>query len=183
MRKKAVVVLAEGFEEIEAVTPADILRRAGVDVTIAGLDSISVKSTRGITINADIMLAGIDFVPDALIFPGGLPGAENLAGSSEVMDLIKKVYSEGKLVAAICASPAFVLVPSGVLEGRKATGYPGTEDKFPKSVRITAGDVVQDANVITSRGPGTAAVFAFAIAKNLVGEKKAQEVARDMLFS
>jgi len=183
MNKKALVILADGFEEIEAITPIDILKRVGVEVIMAGLGGTSIKSTRGVTISADMELDKVAFVPDVIIFPGGMPGAENLANSPKVKDLIKSVDSEGKLIAAICASPAYVLAPTGVLDGKKATGYPGTEDKFPSSTKISSEDVVRDGNVITSRGPGTAASFAFMIANELVGSEKARKVAEGMLFA
>jgi 4-methyl-5(b-hydroxyethyl)-thiazole monophosphate biosynthesis len=116
--KTALVILAEGFEEIEAIAPIDVLRRAGVRVTIAGVMNLQVKSSRNIGVQADVLLKDVTELPDAVILPGGLPGATNLAKSKEVAELVKKMNLAGKLVAAICAAPAAVLVPLGILPRR-----------------------------------------------------------------
>lgn len=183
MKKKALVVLAEGFEEIEVSTPIDILRRAGVDVTVAGIGGTVIKGAHNVAINADIDLEKYDSVPDAVIFPGGMPGAENLARSSKVKELIKSMAAEGKLIAAICASPALVLAPMGLLDGRNATCYPGMEENFSSKVKPVKEKVVQDGNVITSMGPATALPFALKIVENLVGKETADSIAQATLFS
>ncbi len=183
MKKKALIVLADGFEEVEALVPADILRRAEVDVTIAGLGKDLVTSSHGVKIKTDMILADYDSLPDAIIFPGGMPGAENLASSPEVKNFILKMNSKGKLIAAICAAPALVLAPTGVLSGRKATCYPGTEKNFSTDIKFTKEKVVQDANIITSQGPGTTFAFGLKIAENLIGKTKADMVADHMLFT
>jgi len=183
MNKKALIILAEGFEEIEAITPIDILRRAGVDITVAGLGGTSIKSARNVTVNTDVSLDDYDSTPDAIIFPGGLGGAENLSRSIKVKGLIESMNSKGKLIAAICASPALVLSPTGVLDGKRATCYPGMEENFPNSVKAVEENVVQDGNIITSRGPATALPFALKIVENLLGKETADSIAEGTLFS
>jgi 4-methyl-5(b-hydroxyethyl)-thiazole monophosphate biosynthesis len=183
MKKKALIILAEGFEEVEATTPMDVLRRAEIDVTVAGLGSDTVTGAHGITMKADAVFGRQDPLPDAVIFPGGLPGAENLANSIEVKDLVLKMHSENRLIAAICASPALVLMPAGVLSGRTATCYPGMEKNFSPDTKTSKENVVQDGNIITSRGPATAFPFALKIAENLAGKNKADMIADQMLFS
>ncbi len=180
--KRAMIILAEGFEEMEAVAPIDVLRRAEVEVTVAGLDRDHVKAARGTVIKTDKVFDGGEPLPDALVFPGGLPGAENLAGSAMVKDYIRKMDSENRVIAAVCAAPALVLGPAGVLKGKKATCYPGLEKNFDISVKHVKDEVVQDGNIITSRGPGTALPFALKIAENLVGKAKAGMLAEQMLY-
>jgi len=182
MAKTALVILAEGFEEVEAIGPVDVLRRAGVRVTLAGLVDRRVESSRKIKVEADILLRDLVGIPDAVILPGGLPGATNLAQSGDVSCLVKKMNGEGKIIAAICAAPAVVLAPLGILEGKKATCYPGCEDDFSKKTLYVQEPVVVDGNVITSQGPGTALEFALAIAACLVGQGMADIVRGKMLI-
>ena len=178
---KAVVVLAEGFEEIEAVTPVDVLRRAGVDVVVAGLGRKKVTGSHGITLTADIRVKEIPDDIDALILPGGLPGAENLAACDALTTLIQTMNANGKIVAAICASPAYVLAPAGVLDGRKATCYPGCEDRFPETTSHFEDNVVRDGNIITSRGPGTALEFSLKLVQALTDTTKSLELQDNMI--
>ncbi len=178
---KAVIVLAEGFEEIEAVTPIDVLRRAEVEAVVVGLKAKKVKGSHGITLTADKKLSEVKGEIDGLVLPGGLPGAENLAASKPLTEMIREMNEAGKIVAAICASPAYVLAPAGVLDGKHATGYPGTQDRFPESATYFEDPVVRDANVITSRGPGTALEFSLKIAQALAGTEKALELGGKML--
>ena len=182
MAKTALVILAEGFEEVEAIGPVDLLRRSGVRVTMAGLKDLRVKSSRHLVVEADILLEDMKEMPDAVILPGGIPGATNLAGSSEVAALVKKMNSAGKIVAAICAAPAVVLAPLGILDGKKATCYPGCESDFSKTTVHSKARVVEDGNIITSQGPGTALEFAFAIAVRLAGKEMAETVRGKMLI-
>jgi len=182
MPKTAVVILAEGFEEVEAIAPVDLLRRAGVRVTIAGATDLCVKSSRNIGVQADALLKDIQELPDAVILPGGLPGASNLARSKQVSDLVKKMNAAGKLVAAICAAPAVVLAPLGILDGKKATCYPGCESDFSAKTVHFKERVVVDGNIITSQGPGTALEFALVIAARLVGQEMADTVRGKMLI-
>ena len=181
--KKVAVILAHGFEEVEAVTPIDILKRGGVDVIIAGVGDIDVIGSHGVKIECDTTVRQInvdDF--DGVVIPGGLPGANNISESEEAGRFIDNIFRDKKLVAAICASPSIVLSPLKVLDGRKSTGYPGFESGFSDSVGIRTDKVVVDGNVITSMGPGTAADFSFAILEYLVGSEQAESVARSMLF-
>lgn len=180
MAKTATVVLAEGFEEIEAVTPIDILRRAGVEVEIVGLEAEEVTGAHGITFQVDRVLGETE-APDAIILPGGLPGAENLAASDKLAGVLEAQAAAGKLVAAICASPAWVLAPLGLLDGRRATCYPGCEERFGESTTCLSDDVVKDGNIVTSRGPGTAFAFGLALARELAGDAAADELAQRML--
>ncbi|OGX12238.1 MAG: hypothetical protein A2351_05030 [Omnitrophica bacterium RIFOXYB12_FULL_50_7] len=182
MTKTALVILAEGFEEVEAIAPIDVLRRAGVRVTIAGATDLRVKSSRKICVEADMLLKDLAGMPDAVILPGGLPGATNLAKSGEVASLVKKMNSAGKLVAAICAAPAVVLAPIGILDGKKATCYPGCESDFSTKTIHSTERVVVDGNIITSQGPGTALEFALEIVAQLMGKDMADNVRGKMLI-
>jgi 4-methyl-5(b-hydroxyethyl)-thiazole monophosphate biosynthesis len=190
MAKKALVFLAEGFEEVEAVTPIDYLRRAGVEVTIAAPGGgETVTGSHGIPVKADVVLGDLvkqgRAVPaawDAVVLPGGLPGADNLAASAAVGSFVKEMAAAGKWVCAICASPAVVLAPLGLLEGREFTCYPGME-KTVSGARWSGRRVVMDGNVITSRGAGTAGDFAAAIIGKLVSEEAAEKISRSVLLS
>ncbi|MCX5696398.1 MAG: DJ-1/PfpI family protein [Candidatus Omnitrophica bacterium] len=176
MSKNAIVILAEGFEEIEAVTCIDVLRRANINVTAAGLSGTLVKGSHGITLAADKKLeqAGSDF--DVLVLPGGMPGAANLAASDKVNTLIKKMNGEGKIIAAICAAPAVVLAPTGILNYKNATCSTGMQTNFDKTTKFKNERVVVDDNLITSRGPGTALSFALTIVEKLIGKELAQKI-------
>jgi len=181
MTKKACLLLAEGFEEIEAVTLIDVLRRAGVEVKTAGLSGKTVRGAHDIVMESDIRIGDCRELPDALILPGGMPGAAHLGDSAAVMDLVKKTASGNKIVAAICAAPALVLGPSGVLDGKKATCYPGFETEFPASVKYTAARVTVDGNIITGSGPGSALEFALELVRLIAGADKAAALKQGML--
>lgn len=182
--KKVLAVLADGFEEIEAISPIDVLKRAGASVTLAALekyDNLKVRGAHDIYVQCDALLSDVasdDF--DAVIFPGGMPGAKNLSESREVRDLITHTYDSGKLVCAICASPAYVLAPTGILNGKKVTCYPGCESVAP-DVRFGNYRTVKDANVITSAGPGTALEFGLLIAEALFGKQVSGKLSSDMV--
>ncbi|MDR0601193.1 MAG: DJ-1/PfpI family protein [Treponema sp.] len=185
MSKKAIVLLAEGFEEVEAVTPIDYLRRAGVDVTSAAIGrSRTVTGAHGVEITADALfadLAGKSGAWDALILPGGGPGSKNLAASGETAALVTAMAASGKIVAAICASPAVVLAPLGILKGRTFTCYPGMESGV-RGARWSSGPVVIDGNVITSRGAGTAGAFAAALIGVLVSPDERKKIAAQVVM-
>jgi len=182
MKKKALLILAEGFEEIEAVSPIDILRRCGIELTVAGLNGKNVKSARGLIITADKELEESDTDYDAVILPGGLGGAQNLANSDIVDKVLAALHKKGAILASICASPSIVFSPKGLIDNKKSVCYPGMQDRFPASAKYVEEDVVVDGNIITSRGPATAAKFAFKIAEQLVGKDISGKVAEAMLF-
>jgi protein deglycase len=182
MSKKAIIILAEGFEDVEAVTPIDILRRAGVEVFVAGLAGRTVRGARGTSINADGLLT--DASPaafDALVLPGGSKGAENLSKSPAVADWVKRFNKDKRLIAAICAAPAMVLAPLGVLDDKKATCFPGEASRLPPAVRHLAQPVVQDGPIITSQALGTALAFSLAIVEFLCGADAAAKVKQAVL--
>ena len=187
MTKKAILLLAAGFEEVEAVTPIDYLRRAGIEVTVAAIGgNLSVKGARGITVNADTALHDLGQSPqaglyDAVIIPGGMPGAANIAASPEARSLITTMAAGGKLICAICAAPALVLAPLVLLSGRKFTCYPGMEEKAQDG-NWTDTRVAIDGSIITSRGAGTAGEFAIAIIRQLLTEAEGDKIARTVLL-
>jgi len=179
---KALVFLASGFEEIETVTIVDVLRRAGVDVTVAGLAPNVTEGKQGMRIVPDKSIDNVaveDF--DALIVPGGNPGYKNLRKDPRVIDMVKKAFNSNKLVAAICAGPT-VLSDAGVLEGKACTIYPGMEDELEAGGGKPKQDiVVVDGNIVTSRGPATALPFALKLAEKLAGKQVAENVSKKTL--
>jgi len=177
---KALVLMAEGFEEIELTSIVDILRRGGVTVTIAGLKDGLITGSRGIKMQPDVTLDGIKEMYDIIILPGGSPGYVNLGNDRRVIDLVKRYNAEGKIVAAICAGPS-VLVKAGVLGGKKVTIFKGMENELKNAVYVDK-TVVVDGNILTSQGPGTAMEFAIELLKRLTGEKKALEVQEKLLY-
>lgn len=183
MLKKVLFVLANGFEESEAVTTIDIMRRAGIDVTISGLNNIQTTSTRGVVILCDKVLSEVKDDFDAIVFPGGLKGAENLSNSKEVLALIEKMNKEKKLVAAICATPAVVLSKTSVLDGKFATCYPGMQKYFKESTEYKEEAVVVAGNIITSQAVGTTLAFAFAVVEYLVDKEMADKLKKATVFN
>jgi 4-methyl-5(b-hydroxyethyl)-thiazole monophosphate biosynthesis len=172
---KVLVPLADGCEELEAVTIIDLLRRAGVEVVSAGLQSGVVKASRGVQLVPDVTLdIALQDDYDMVVLPGGMPGAANLKGDARILALLKKMAAEGKYTAAICAAP-MVLAEAGVLDGKQATSYPGFLDG-QSGVTVSTAAVVQDGKVLTSRGPGTAMDFALALVETLMGADKRQQV-------
>jgi 4-methyl-5(b-hydroxyethyl)-thiazole monophosphate biosynthesis len=184
-----VVVLAQGFEEMEAVAPIDLCRRAGLTVTVAGLTR-EVISKRGLKVTCDVVLPstvlsssvneGSLFDWDALVLPGGLPGANNLAASPAVQAMVD-VGLSSRLVAAICAAPSTVLGPTGRLRGRRWTGFPGTDNEAFGGTYLED-CVVVDGRLITSRAVATAPEFALTLIGLLCGQSVADRVARETLF-
>jgi 4-methyl-5(b-hydroxyethyl)-thiazole monophosphate biosynthesis len=175
------VLLAEGFEEIEAVTIIDVLRRAGIKVLVTGTGkSQSVTGSHSLELGTDCLLSNLD--PAALsgvVLPGGLPGATNLAGNPAVIQLLQDLHSQNKLVAAICAGP-LALNAAGLLDGRRVTAYPGIETSLPGAV-YTAAAVEMDGQLVTGKGPGTALDFAFKLVEQLCGPAKTRELRTAML--
>ena len=171
---RVLVPLAEGFEEIEAVTIVDLLRRADIEVHTASLADRRVTGSHGITVEADLVLddaKAADY--DMIVLPGGMPGAEHLKNDVRVIALLQEFAAQGRFTAAICAAPG-VLAHAGLLEGREATSFPGflRADSAP-GIRLSESPVVVDGKVVTSRGPGTAIEFSLA----LIGLLRGGEVA------
>lgn len=175
------VPLAEGFEEIEAVTIIDVLRRAGVEVRVAGLVPGPVRGSHGITLATD---CGLDEVDAAalrmLVLPGGMPGAKNLAEDARVLALVRALEASGRTVAAICAAP-LVLAAARVLTGRKATAYPSFQDQLAGAEVLASARVVRSGPLVTSQGVGTALDFALELVAELVGSARAQELRSALL--
>ena len=179
--KKVALLLAEGFEEVEALTPADLLRRAGVEVILTGVNDYTVRGGHDISVEADMTLDELPDDLDGVIIPGGMPGASNIAASQKAMKLIKRVYNNSELVGAICAAPAVVLGETGLLEGRKFTCYPGFETKVT-GAKYSKDRVVKDSNIITACGVGAAAEFSLALIEYLVSKEKAKEIQKKALI-
>ncbi|MDR0454756.1 MAG: DJ-1/PfpI family protein [Deferribacteraceae bacterium] len=177
--KKVLIIMADGFEEIEAVTVIDLLRRADIDVIIAGLNGKSVTGAHNIVVAADIELKSVLKAEyDMLILPGGGPGTAALAASSDVLELIRRYDSKKTYIAAICAAPT-ALAKAGIMDGRAVTSYPGTENAFDSKLYKTEA-VVISGHIITSRAPGTAADFALTLVKILAGENRAETLAKEI---
>ncbi|MCB9882171.1 MAG: DJ-1/PfpI family protein [Planctomycetes bacterium] len=177
---RVVVPLADGFEEIEAVTVIDILRRAGAEVIVVSLDGRPATSSHGVTIVPDASIDEVDpSATDLVVLPGGLPGAHHLRDDARVRDLVRTVLDRGKRAAAICAAPA-TLAAWGVFDGHRATGHPSVMGKLRGAVE-SEDRVVRDGNLITSRSPGTALEFAFALVEALYGHAKVEELNRGVL--
>lgn len=175
----ALVLLADGFEEIEAVTIIDVLRRGDVAVTTASLAGKHVRGSHDISIEADTLLERVsvdDF--DALVLPGG-PAAKTLREDERAQAAIRRAAARDKLVAAVCAAPT-ALEAAGVLKGKRATVYPGNE--VPSATFVEQG-VVEDGRVITGRGPGLTMAFALKLVERLSGEQAAQQTAERLLFA
>lgn len=169
------VPLAQGCEELEAVTVVDLLRRAGVHVVTAGLDNAPVRASRGVVLVADMTLdEALKQEYDMVVLPGGLPGADHLDDDPRIRGLLRTMADSGRYTAAICAAPK-VLASTGLLEGKKVTSFPGVLDAFA-DLDYRSDPVVQDGRLITSRGPGTAMDFALTLIENLLGMDKRNEV-------
>jgi 4-methyl-5(b-hydroxyethyl)-thiazole monophosphate biosynthesis len=179
-----IVPLAEGCEELEAVTIIDVLRRANITVVAAGLRSGPVKASRGVTLVPDATLdeaLASDY--DMIVLPGGLPGADNLNNDPRIHEALKKSAAAGKPVGAICAAPT-VLAHAGLLRGKRATAYPGFLEKMGlDDVTLTGEAVTRDGKVITSRGPGTAMDFALAIIEMLKDKATRDKVEQGLVRS
>jgi 4-methyl-5(b-hydroxyethyl)-thiazole monophosphate biosynthesis len=177
---RVLVPLAEGFEEIEAVTIVDVLRRASIEVVTAALGENPVCGSHGIAVRAD---GSLDAFPggefDAIVLPGGMPGSKTLRADERVLSLVRGMARENKLVAAICAAP-IALEAAGVLSGKRATSYPGNE--LP-SAEYVEERVVVDGALVTSRGPGTAIEFALTLVERLKGPEAAQKLRASLLVA
>ena len=177
---KVIVPLAEGFEEIEFSTIVDVLRRAGIDVTVAGIKGDIIEGAHGIKMAPDISIDKVkagDF--DIIILPGGSPGFVNLGEDQRVLKLVKEMYDGDKYVTAICGAPS-VLAKAGVLKGKRATVFPGMENTLT-GAQYSGDRIVVDGKIITSQGPGTAMEFAIKLVEVLAGKGKAEEVTKRVL--
>jgi 4-methyl-5(b-hydroxyethyl)-thiazole monophosphate biosynthesis len=171
------VPLAEGFEDMEAITITDLMRRGQIDVVTAGLKPGPVEGSRGTIVVPDMSLdEALKQSYDMVVLPGGQPGATHLEKDERIQSLLKKMAANNKVIAAVCAAPK-VLAAAGLLEGKRATSFPGTlsADEFP-GVDISTDSVVKDGNIVTSRGPGTAIDFTLALIEILADEDVSRQV-------
>ena len=179
---RALVPLAQGCEELEAITITDLLVRAGVEVTTVGLDDQPVIASRGTRIIPDKNIdAVVGEIFDLIVLPGGLPGADHLRDDERVRVLLKNHANHDKLIGAICAAPK-ALAAAGLLNGKKATGYPGVLDAISNAtIEISPSAIEIDGKVVTSRGPGTAMDFALTLIELLEGSAKREEVNKQLV--
>lgn len=181
MIRKVLVILAQGFEEVEAITPIDVLRRSGASVTVAGLDTLTVGGAHDISIECDCLLTScLSQSYDCIVLPGGGQGSINLASSFEVLKMVIDTAQHG-IIAAICAAPAVVLGKTGLLDNKRVTGYPGTEQKCPGLV-LEDEKTITDGNLITAQGAGSAMDFSLAIIAALFDQDTADQIARQLCF-
>ena len=189
MKKRVIVLLADGFEDVEATTPIDYLRRAGAEVVVAGVGGLELTGARGMRVKADASLADLSgdsahsgrFAWDAVVVPGGMPGAANIAASVLCSSLLKAAASAECVIAAICAAPAVVLAPLGLLTRRRFTCYPGMESKVSGAI-FFEDRVVVDGKLITSRAAGTAGEWAVTIIAALYDRETADRIAQSVLL-
>ena len=180
---KVYVFLADGFEDVEALIPIDVLRRGGVEVvTISTTVFPLVESAHGVNIEADLQFDQADYSDaDLLMLPGGMPGASNLFAHEGVREVLLNQYKAGKKIAAICASPAVVLAPLGILDGKRATCYPGFEKALEKTT-YTGDLVTVDGNVTTAEGPAAAFLYAYELLTQLVDKQTSDQIAEGMRY-
>lgn len=171
-------LLADGFEETEAIATVDVLHRAKLDVQLVSIDKDVVKSSRGIEVITDKYIEYISHDYEAIVIPGGMPGTTNLAKCQFVRDLILEANEKKKLIGAICAAPS-ILGMLGILEGKKATCYPGFEDKLNGAIYLDE-KVVTDGNIITAKGAGVSLDFGFAIVESLLDKETAEQIKNSM---
>lgn len=181
--KKVYVFLADGFEDVEALIPVDVLRRGGVEViTVSTTEFPLVQSAHGVNIEADTMFEQCDFSDaDLLMLPGGMPGASNLFEHKGVCKAVVDQAAAGRRVAAICAAPAVVLAPLGILDGKRATCYPGFQEALTEAT-YTADLVTVDGNVTTAEGPAAAFPYAYELLGQLTDKQTAAKVAEGMRY-
>lgn len=181
--KKVYVFLADGFEDVEALIPVDVWRRGGLEVvTVSTTEFPLVQTAHGVNIEADIMFEQGDFSDaDLLFLPGGMPGASNLFEHKGVCKAVVDQFAAGKKIAAICAAPAVVFGQLGLLEGKKATCYPGFEQMLDGAA-YTADLVTVDGNITTAEGPAAAFPFAYELLAQLADQKTADQIAEGMRF-
>ncbi len=173
--KKVLVPLAPGFEEIEAITVADILRRAGAEVTVAGTVAGPVEGRSGIRVIPDTVMENVEELDyDMVVLPGGAAGAENLKKDKRVKSVLERLHNRGRFITAICAAPA-VLSALGLTKGRAVTSHPSVRAELKDEI-IVDERVIADGNIITGLGAGSAMEFAFKLVETLFGKEKVKEV-------
>lgn len=179
---KVYIFLASGYEEIEGLTVVDLLRRANIEIMMVSITGdIYVTGSHHITSKADALFENVDFADaDMLVLPGGIPGTNNLKAHEGLDHLLKQFSEKGKKLSAICAAPS-ILGTKGLLKGKKATCYPGYEDSLT-GAHVKNAAVVEDGNIITSKGMGTAIDFSLSIIKNLAGEEEAVKIAKAIQY-
>lgn len=181
---KYIIFLADGFEEVEALTVVDYLRRVDIDIETVSINKeYNVIGAHNIEVIADKKIEDIKSMKDfqGIIIPGGMPGSTNLRDDNRVIDLVKQANDEDKMVAAICAGP-IVLDKAGIIQDKDVTSFPGFEDKL-KGANYREDIVVRDGNIITSRGPYLAADFAMEIVRYILGEDKVNELKESILYN
>lgn len=180
---KVYIFLADGFEEIEGLTVVDLLRRAEIDITMVSImDSKRITGAHDITIEADVLYDDVDFgQAEMLVLPGGMPGTKYLGEHEALVTMLKSFNEKNKLIAAICAAPS-VLGVNGILDGKKASCYPGFEDKLVNAI-VSTDPVVRDQNVITSRGLGTAIPFALKIIEMLKDKDTSESISNSIVYT
>lgn len=179
---KVLIFLADGFEEIEALTVVDLLRRVNIQIEMVSIsDSLEVTGAHNINVKSDVLFTDADFQnAEMLILPGGMPGTRNLEACRPLCNKLKEFHREGKMIGAICAAP-LILGSNGILEGKKACCYPGYEEELTGAT-VIYDDVTVDGNIITSRGLGTAISFAHAIATRFIGLEKSYALLDTILY-
>lgn len=180
----SLIFLADGFEEVEGLTPADVLRRAEMPVTLVSLNpTTEVVGAHGIHVLADTTISALQSAPayEWVICPGGMPGAQNLANSERVNTILRTQANAGGKIAAICAAPGVVLAPLGLLDGKTATCYPGFQQFFPESAKFTGSPVEADGLLVTANGPAAALQFALRLVAISQGAPAAQALAAAMM--
>ena len=177
------VLLAEGFEEIEAVTIIDVLRRAELEVTVAGLAPGPLTGSRGVRVLPDVQFADVEPLDyDVLVLPGGMGGTLAMLEDARLLDAVRDLYREGRLVAAICAAP-MVLARAGIVDGVPLTSHPGVRAQLGAADVRAEPRVLMSGRVLTSQGPGTAMEFALALVEELRGEATRRELERAMVVA
>ena len=179
---KICVLLSDGFEEIEAITIIDVLRRGGIEVSALGVSGLDVRGSHQVRLHADGLLRDFEGESwDAVVLPGGMPGSEGLRDNPDVQTFLRtQAHRPNVVLAAICAAP-IALAKAGILNGLRATCYPGFEEQL-EGATLSEDTVVTDGRVMTSRGPGTAMAFALALVERFAGATKARQVQQAMLL-
>lgn len=180
--KTAVVIFADGFETMEALIPVDILRRLNVSTIIAGLDKLEIVSAQGVKIYADAVLNATMNLPDVIVIPGGMPGAENIGSSVVAENFVRAQNERNGLIAAICAAPVKALARWNLLSNKRATCFSSCVADFPTSVKHVDEAVVVDGNIITSQGAGTTFAFAYKIGEILFDAPTINDLQKRMMY-